>query len=681
MNPPSENKQEIRLGIPTIRRIGISVVIAAAIAGVVGAGTGSMGKSRVPTEVPGTQPGDRGGYQDAGEYPSPWVGSYEYDVCVYGGTSGGVIAAYAAAARGKTTVIIEPGTHLGGMSSGGLSYSDVGDENAITGLALCFYARVGQKYGSSGPVYAFEPHVAEEVFNEYVQAGRIDVFYNRRLKSVSKSGSHIDSITVEGSDDSLESKDLVFACGIYIDASYEGDLMGSSGVTFVVGRESNNQYDELFNGVQLSRKHQFPNNVDPYINPGDPSSGLLHGINPEPIAAAGSDDGKVQAYNFRLCMTRSSSNQLPIPEPANYDPLDYELLGRAVLEMGTVDLRSFARIKRINPWGKKKYDWNNNGPVSFDYVGGSWDYPESPGGYAQRKLIWEAHKEWQLGYLKFLRTDSRIPSGVRNELATEWGLCLDEFVDTGGWPHQLYIREARRMIGPYVMTEHNCRGDVTVDDGIAFGSYTMDSHNTQRVVIDDQVKNEGDVQESVGQYPISYRSITPYMSEADNLLVPWSLSASHIAFGSIRMEPVFMALGQASGVAASMAIDTGRAVQAINVDVLRGELGFAPLPTGVGPGVAPQPSNYLDNNYPNPFNPTTTIRYGIKEQTHVSLKIYNVTGQLVKTLVSEVKKPAAEYSVTWDGRDASGNSVSSGVYFYSLTAGDTKHTKKMVLLK
>lgn len=669
MKPPLETKQEVQSRTQTLQRIGICVVIVAAIVGNVGVAMGLMG----------TQPSRKTAAAARGEQANL---RHEYDVCVYGGTSGGVIAAYAAATRGKTVVIVEPGAHLGGMSSGGLSYSDVGNENAITGLALDFYERVGQKYGLSEPVYAFEPHIAEEVFSEYVQEAGIDVFYNRRLKSVSKSGSHIESITAEDSEDPLASTDRVLVCDIYIDASYEGDLMGNSGASFVVGRESNSQYNELLNGVQMSLEHQFPSGIDPYIIPGDPSSGLLPGINPEPMAPTGSNDDKVQAYNFRLCMTKDPDNRLPIPEPENYDPLDYELLGRAVLEMGTVDLYDFARIKRIKPWVKNKYDWNNRGPVSFDYIGGSWDYPEPPGGYAQRELIWEAHKEWQLGFLKFLRTDPRIPSDVRNEVATEWGLCMDEFVDTGGWPHQLYIREARRMMGPYVMTEHNCRGDVTVYDGIALGSYQMDSHNTQRVVVDDQVRNEGDVQESLNlQYPISYRSITPYRAEADNLLVPWSLSASHIAFGSIRMEPVFMALGQVSGIAASMAIDDGQAVQDIDVEALREALGFGAFPTGIGPGNQPQMSVYLDNNYPNPFNPSTTIHFGVKKQSHVSLTIYNVAGRLVKTLVDDDRKPAGEYRVTWDGRDAHGNAVSTGIYFYCLTAAGTTHTKKMLLLK
>ena len=482
-----------------------------------------------------------------------------FDVVVYGGTSGGVAAALQAARMGKRVVLIEPGKHLGGLTSGGLGATDIGNKSAIGGISREFYRRVGRHYGKD-EAWTFEPHVAEQIMDEFISAANVTVVRNERLDlagGVTKEGLRIVSIRMENGRE--------FAGRVFIDASYEGDLLAKAGVSYHVGREANADYDETLNGVQLgSKKHQFNAPVDPYIVPGDPGSGLLPGVHEGDPGEQGQGDRRVQAFNFRMCLTDDAANRLPFPKPDGYDPLRYELL-RRYIEAGVFDA-----LGSNLPMPNRKTDTNNNGAFSTDNIGMNYDYPE--GDYATRQKIFAEHVAYQQGLMWFLANDPRLPEKVR-EHVNRWGLCKDEFVETGGWPHQLYIREARRMISDYVMTQHDCQGRRVADDSVGLAAYGMDSHNTQRYVKDGHAINEGDVQvHGFTPYPIAYRSLTPKPAECDNLLVPVCLSATHIAYGSIRMEPVFMVLGQSAATAACLAIDADVAVQQIGLEKLRERL-------------------------------------------------------------------------------------------------------------
>jgi hypothetical protein len=495
----------------------------------------------------------------------------EIDICVYGGTSAGVIAAYTAKMSGKSVLLIEPGFHPGGLSSGGLGYTDIGNKFAVTGLARDFYRRVGQHYGKFEQ-WIFEPHVAEGVFSAYITQAGIEVWYDHRLVSVTKDQASISEIVLEQSSQPSASANKVVKAKMFIDCTYEGDLMAKAGVSFTVGRESNSKYGETYNGVQLRDKHQFPDGIDPYKTPGDKSSGLLWGITPDILPRQGTGDNKVQAYNFRICLTNKPSNMVPITQPANYDSSRYELLVRLMQKEPT---RPFNLILKPDLMPNGKTDINNNGPCSTDMIGMSHDYPEAS--YDRRKEITREHEDYIKGLLFFIGHSKRLPIHLRTEML-KWGYPKDEYTDNGNWSPQMYVREARRMVGEYVMTQANCEGRAKVEDGVGMAAYTMDSHNIQRVVINGMVKNEGDVQ--VGgfpPYPISYRSLIPKATECKNLIVPVCLSASHIAYGSIRMEPVFMVLAQSSAVAATMAIDKKTAVQQVNVKLLQQKLKTDPL--------------------------------------------------------------------------------------------------------
>lgn len=507
-----------------------------------------------------------------------------YDIIVYGGTSSGVIAAYSAKMEGKKVLLIEPGNHLGGLSSGGLGQTDIGNKYAVTGLARNFYRRVGDHYGKL-EVWRFEPHVAEKVFNDYIAEAGVDVIYDSRLSDLQKKGKRITSITLERSSAPESSEHRTVYGSYFIDCSYEGDLMARAGVSYMVGRESNATYGETYNGVQLSHYHQFPDGIDPYVEPGNPSSGYCQGIQAKGLAPQGSGDTLVQAYNYRLCLTQDTANRIPVTRPPGYDSMRYELLRRVIRqreEEGTKQQLAGMYLI-ISPMPNGKTDINNKGPLSTDGIGMNYSYPE--GSYAERARIALDLENYTKGLLYFLGHDPAVPDYLRQEMLS-WGWAADEFTDNDYFPHQLYIREARRMIGEYMMTEHNCLGDSIVDDGIALAAYTMDSHNCQRVVIDGMVKNEGDVE--IGRfppYPISYRSLTPKRKQCENLLVPVCLSASHIAFGSIRMEPVFMVLGQVAGLASSMAMDAHKPVQEIDVDKLSKRLESDPLQDGTPPDI------------------------------------------------------------------------------------------------
>jgi hypothetical protein len=479
------------------------------------------------------------------------------DVCIYGGTSAGVAAALQVHRMGKTAVLIEPGAHLGGMSSGGLSDTDIGNKAATGGISREFYQRVGAKYGEKEE-WRFEPHVAEQVFGEMIREAQTPVYYHQFLKSVEKKGTRLVGLTTESG--------LTVHARMFVDATYEGDLMARAGVSYAIGRESNAVYGETLNGVEVHNTHQFTLPVDPYVTPGDPASGLLPGISADPVAATGSGDKRIQAYNFRLCVTQDPANRLPFPKPDGYDSAQYVLLAR-YLAAGWPESEVFKKFDTIRG---KKADKNNHGAFSTDFIGQNYAYPE--GDYATREKIFQAHVTYQMGLMWFMGNDPSVPEPIRTRWNT-WGLCKDEFPDTGGWPFQLYVREARRLVSDYVMNEHDCRGQRVATDPVGLAAYTMDSHNCQRFVQGGKVRNEGDVQiGGMPPYPIDYRAIVPRKSECENLVVPVCLSASHIAYGSIRMEPVFMILGQSAATAASLALDDKVALQDVAYAKLRERL-------------------------------------------------------------------------------------------------------------
>lgn len=524
-----------------------------------------------------------------------------HDLVVYGGTAGGAAAAIQARRMGKSVVLIEPGQHIGGLTSGALGATDIGNKGAIGGISREFYRRVGEHYArpeawkwqtreayrsgrqQTGEVemWTFEPHVAEKILRDMLQEAGVPAIFQQRLDlktGVKKSGGKITEIVMDGG--------RSFRGRIFIDATYEGDLMAKAGVSYHIGREANSVYNETLNGVQTKQatKHQFNKPVDPYVKPGDPTSGLLPGLHAGGPGEEGRGDNRVQAYNFRMCMTDAAENRLPFPKPARYEPLRYELLLRYI-QAGVFDA-----IGSNLPMPNRKTDTNNNGAFSTDNIGMNYDYPD--GDYATREKIFQEHVTYQQGMMWFLANDPRVPEKVRNEV-NRWGLCKDEFQGTGGWSHQMYVREARRMISDYVMTQHNCQGKVVAEDSVGLAAYTMDSHNVQRYVKDGRAINEGDVQVGgFSPYPISYRSLVPKESQCENLLVPVCHAASHIAYGSIRMEPVFMVLGQSSATAAAHALDEKVAVQRIDYKKLRERLladKQVLVWTGPGPAVGRDP--------------------------------------------------------------------------------------------
>lgn len=504
------------------------------------------------------------------------------NICVYGGTSAGVIAAYSAARMGKTVLLIEPGNRLGGLTSGGLGYTDIGNKYAISGIALDFYRKIGAHYGRFEQ-WIFEPSVAEQLFKAYIKSASIQVVYHYRLKNVDKKNNQIRRIGLEAADGSRD-KMINVDADMFIDCSYEGDLMAKAGVSYRVGREGNNEHNETYNGVQLMNGHQFPDGIDPYKKPGDPNSGLLWGISSQPMQAPGSSDSKVQAYNFRICLSNDPANRIPITRPAGYDSTRFELLLRYIQQAGINSIKS---VLKLDLMPNHKTDINNNGPFSTDMIGASNNYPEA--GYEERKRMIQELETYNKSLLYFLGHDQRVPEAMRSQML-EWGYPKDEYTDNHHWSPQAYIRESRRMTGSYVMTQHNCEGKETVPDGVGVAAYTMDSHNCQRIVIDKNgvkmVKNEGNVEiGGFAPYPISYRAIVPREQECINLLVPVCLSATHIAYGSIRMEPVFMVLAQSAAVAASMAIDHKRPVQQVDVAALQQRLKADPLLDGSAPDI------------------------------------------------------------------------------------------------
>lgn len=506
--------------------------------------------------------------------PAEPVKLIDADICIYGATSAGVIAAVAAHRQGSSVVLVEPKRHVGGLTAGGLGETDIGRPMAVTGLARQFYRDAGRQYGAF-EAWNFEPHVAEAQYLEYLAHEQVNVLTQRRVAAVEKDGTRITSIAIESSVPGADPEPQHIQARVFLDCTYEGDLMARAGVSYTVGREANSVYGETKDGVQPGPRHQFPNGVDPYIREGDPSSGLIFGVRPEPLAPTGSGDKKVQAYCFRLCLTKDPANQIPITKPSTYAPEKYEL-SRRLIRAGKP--KSLSDLLIISPMPNQKTDINSLAGQSTDFYGFNWRYPEA--GYAERAQIWQDHEDYTKGLVWFLANDDAVPEHIRKEMHA-YGWPKDEYRDHDGFTHELYVREARRMIGEYVMIEQNCRSQRTVDDGIALASYNMDAHHVQTVIVNGMVKNEGEVTVHLDrEYPVAYRAITPQRKECTNLLVPVCLSASHIAYGSIRMEPVFMSLGQAAGLAASMAAKSGRSVQQIDVPALRHTLEIDPYLDG-----------------------------------------------------------------------------------------------------
>jgi hypothetical protein len=493
-------------------------------------------------------------------------------VVVYGATPAGIIAAIAASRENKSVVLLEPGKQLGGMITGGLCATDTGNRAAIGGYSREFFDRVRdyyvKKYGPNSEQvkdcsdgFRPEPHVAKIIFQQMLSTTTVQVIYNAQCTGVrvlpkapkSRPGRL-----------ALLTATRVYHADVFIDATYEGDLMAKVGVAYTVGREGRTQYNESLAGVQeYSKFHQFPVKVSPF----DQSGKLLPLVQTGPAGKPGQGDKKVQAYNFRLCLTQKPDLRLPFPKPGSYDPKRYELLARYLEKRPDVKFGQLCNPVKL-PNGKT--DTNNNGPISTDHIGANWDYPDSDA--ATRKRIYEDHVEYTKGFFWFLANDPRVPKKLQAEVNT-WGLSKGEHVDNGGWPRQLYIREARRMVGDFVMTQHDIMTDRIKKDSVGLGSYNADSHHVQRVVTaDGNVINEGDFQVRVEPYAIPYRVLLPKEKECPNLLVPVCVSSSHVAYGTIRMEPVFMSLGQASGVAAVLAIDDECSVQKVSIEKLQAKL-------------------------------------------------------------------------------------------------------------
>lgn len=498
--------------------------------------------------------------------PSTRAAEHSADVVVYGATAGGVITAISVAREGKSVLLIEPGQHLGGMLTGGLGATDTGTRGGIGGYSREFFDRVRtyytDKYGKTSSQvkdcsdgFRFEPHVATLILQALMKEAKVEPRFGQRIESVAKSGANVTAFTTNKGD--------TYKGQVFVDATYEGDLMALAGVKYHVGREGRDVYGESLAGVQkFSKFHQWPVKVD-----GRDGKKLLPFIQSGSLGKPGEGDRKVQAYNFRLCMTNREGNLVPWPKPKAYDAARYELLARYLKAKPDLKMAQMMHPARMP---NDKTDTNNNGAFSTDHIGASWTYPDaSP---AERERIWQDHVEYTQGFFWFLAHDPRVPTALQKEVRS-WGLAKDEFVATNNWPPQLYVREARRMVGSYVMTESDLMKEREKADAVGVGSYNADSHHVQRIVREDgSVLNEGDFQVGVAPYAIPYRSLVPKPGECDNLLVPVCVSTSHVAYGTVRMEPVFMILGQAAGVAASQAIDQKCSVQKINVATLTGQL-------------------------------------------------------------------------------------------------------------
>jgi len=520
----------------------------------------------------------------------PLAAAETADVVIVGSTPAGLTAAAQLTRMGKKAIVLSPTDRIGGMTTSGLGRTDVGRTEAFGGLARDFYRSVSAYATgewSDGTQWCFSPSAALRLLEIMEKREGIDI----------RRGERIDrrKVKVEGQGQQRRITSLQTLGGteyrakVFVDATYEGDLMAAAGVTYTLGREGNEKYGEKINGAQPGKgHHRLSQGIDPYVVKGDPTSGLLPGVESEPMGEVGSGDRRLQAYCYRLCLTDVESNRVPFAKPDGYDTREYELLFRHY-ECGEPTNACPFSLGPLSEW---KCDANNTGGVSFDWIGHSVRWPEAS--YAEREEIAAAHRRYQQGLLWTLANHPRVPQGVR-DLVSRWGLAKDEFTDSDHWPQQIYVREARRLVGEYVMTEHDCRRTRRAPRPVACGAYQMDSHHCRRYVgADGFVHNEGDVQEgrncSLEPYGIDYLALVPKRGECANLLVPVCLSASHIAYGSLRMEPVFFALGQAAGTAAALALDAGCAVQDVDYSALRRRLvadGQALVPEGRQPAAYP----------------------------------------------------------------------------------------------
>ena len=488
---------------------------------------------------------------------------YQFDLVVYGATAGGAATAIAGAREGLRVALVNPGRHVGGMVSGGLSATDRGKVEVIGGISREFFERVGKRYNQ--PVqWNLEPHVAEDVFNEMLREAKVTVFPDSRIREsggVVKQGKRVVRIVTDHD---------AFRARIFVDSTYEGDLMGFAGVSCTWGRENTSQYDELLAGVRGRQRpdHHFNVRVSPF----DMDGHLLWGVQNGPKGEMGQGDKKVQAYTFRMCLASIQSNAVPYARPEHYDPSRYELLARLIQALKEAKGRPpvMKELMIMSQLPNGKFDINSFGGFSTDFIGGSWDYPAAS--YKRRAEIWQEHRDYEGGFFWFLAHDDRVPKALQEEV-NRYGLARDEFADNRNWPYQLYIRESRRMIGEYVMTQKDIQENITKPDAIGMGSYQSDSHHVQRVATKDgAVENEGEMYVPVKPYQIPYRMILPKETEASNLLVPVCFSASHVAYSTLRMEPQYMIIGQAAGVAAAMALKAAKPVQEIDAAALSAKL-------------------------------------------------------------------------------------------------------------
>ncbi|MCM4156958.1 xanthan lyase [Gramella sp. AN32] len=513
---------------------------------------------------------------------------FDADVIIYGGTSAAITTAVQLEKMNKSVLIVCPEKHIGGLSASGLGFTDLGNKEVIGGISKEFYHRVynhyrdkdawkwqpRDEYGNVGQgttaiddslktMWTFEPHVAENIFENLVEEHDIKILRDKwldRENGVKMEDGNIVSITM------LDGE--TYTGKVFIDATYEGDLMAAAGVNYHVGREANSVYDEQWNGVQKGVFHHSHNfgdlNISPYVIPGDSTSGVLPRISTAPPGEQGSGDKRVQAYNYRLCTTNAEGNVVPFEKPENYDPAEYELL-RRVFKAGRHAMFGGGKIPN------KKRDVNNVGPFSSDNIGMNYDYPEAS--YEEREKILEEHINYHKGLLYFWGHDESVPENLRDNI-NKWGLAKDEFVDNDHWPYQIYVREARRMVGEFVMTDNEILGKKEVSQPIGMGSYAMDSHNVQRYITKEgYVQNEGDLGIDPDQpYQIHLGTILPKQEECKNLIVPVAVSSSHIAFGSIRMEPVFMILGQSAGTLAALAVNDEVGIHEVPYEQLKDKL-------------------------------------------------------------------------------------------------------------
>lgn len=519
---------------------------------------------------------------------SSYAKTYSADIIVYGDTSAAVVTAVQAKKEGKSVILVAPLTHLGAMTSSGLGFTDSGKAYTIGGMSKEFYHRVWLEYqkdtswtfqkrnqfGASGQgtkamndenqtQWVFEPKVAERVYDNWLTEYDVKTFRGERLdrqKGVLMKKGRITAIKTLNKNK--------FKGKIFIDCTFEGDLMAAAGCHYTVGREANSQYGETYNGGRTTLEyngHHFKSKISPYKTPDDPKSGLLPFISPDKLTPSGQADKKVQSYCYRMCLTDYAPNRIPIEKPEGYDPADYELFARYFAAGENPPCMTTSAMPNF------KTDSNNHGAFSLDFIGMNYDYPDAS--YEEREKILEAHKQYQLGLLYFLQNDPRLDEKVRQRWQ-KWGLPKDEFTDNGNWPFAIYVREARRMVGSYVMTQANCQCTTETPQSIGMGSYNLDSHNTFRYVTEEgYVQNEGDVEVRLkNPYQIAYGSITPQREDCTNLLVPVACSATHIAYGSIRMEPVFMILGHSAATAASLALDAKSDVQDVDYQKLKEKL-------------------------------------------------------------------------------------------------------------